>query len=143
MPVNLGNITLAVLAAGAGIALLVPKGNDRQEHGHELMKLKLHNVQMQGRYLVMNVIVINEGKHDMRVTRLQGDFYANDKKVAGVNMVGDYQVGPGLQQVIPLIAIPVMQNLVTTSFRKNMKILFTGTVMVNTHTIPLTMSYTA
>jgi LEA14-like dessication related protein len=139
------NIALGVLLVGTGIYALKAK-TDKPHLGE--LKLRIKGVQLQGKYLVMNVQVLNPSDMTISVKGMQGDFFANDKKVAGVNMVGDYMVKPKGNIMIPLIAVPVMPNLLSTLFtmfnsQQLKRVFFTGAINANGHSIPLQMSYTA
>lgn len=147
--------TIVLLAGAAGAAYYVHK-----EGGVELAFKKLFNatqgaeqsaeINMKLRLLgfhgendgtvMAEVEALNPSSVPMKVQSILGNFIVNGKNVGQVKMFGDQVIRANDQGVLPL-SVRTMPAAAAIFRTRGISVVFQGTININDHLRPLTMSY--
>ena len=122
--------------------------NDKSKLGKEIinLRLKITGVTVEHGLITIFINVINPNSANLEIKSFVGNIYSGSVKIADVKMFGDYVVYGNSELEIPLVANPVLTNLMMQLFatykQRVINIMFDGSVNVNDNLIPLKLNYT-
>ena len=140
---------LKVLVAGGVIyaAAQLYHKYSQQHLGVEFrnMQIKILNIKPEDGDITINLKALNPNSENFEVQSFVGSMLVNGKKVADINMFGDYVVKGNAEENIALTAKPIVKNiyqqLAALMRSGKARVSLQGTMNVNKAAIPLTLTY--
>lgn len=109
------------------------------------LNVRIEGIHADADYVSMDVQVQNPNTQALEVQSFVGKMNVDGREVGEISMFGDYNVKGNSQMVIPLNVKPLINvyHAAMANIRKgSSRITFSGTINVNSHAIPLLISYT-
>ena len=109
------------------------------------LKIRIEGIHADQHEVSMDVNIQNPNTSNFDIQSFVGSMQVDGRKVGDVQMFGDYNVKGNSQMTLPLVVVPnisIYQQAMKGMIRGKSRISFSGTINVNNHAIPLSISYT-
>ena len=108
------------------------------------LRVRIEGIHSDESNVSMDINIENPNPNNFDIKSFVGSMYVDGKQVGEVNMFGEYNVKANSQEVLPLTVRPnisVYRAALASIVKGRSRITFSGTINVNNHAIPLSISY--
>lgn len=137
---------LIVLAGGAYFGWEYLKKHNVLQAAAETrnLRVRIEGIHSDESNVSMDINIENPNANNFDIRSFVGSMYVDGKQVGEVNMFGEYNVKANSQEVLPLTVRPnisVYRAALASIVKGKSRITFSGTINVNNHAVPLSISY--
>jgi LEA14-like dessication related protein len=139
-------LTLILLAGGAYFGYDYLKKHNLLQAAAETrnLRVRIEGIHSDEDNVSMDINIENPNANNFDIKSFVGSMFVDGKQVGEVKMFGDYNVKANSEQVVPLQVRPnisVYRAALNSIVKGKSRITFSGTINVNNHAIPLSISY--
>jgi len=139
-------LPLIVLAGGAYFGWEYLKKHNVLQATAETrnLRVRIEGIHSDESNVSMDINIENPNSNNFDIRSFVGSMYVDGKQVGEVNMFGEYNVKANSQEVLPLTVRPnisVYRAALASIVKGKSRITFSGTINVNNHAVPLSISY--
>ena len=139
-------LPLIVLAGGAYFGWEYLKKHNVLQAAAETrnLRVRIEGIHSDESNVSMDINIENPNSNNFDIRSFVGSMYVDGKQVGEVNMFGEYNVKANSQEVLPLTVRPnisVYRAALASIVKGKSRITFSGTINVNNHAVPLSISY--
>ena len=138
-------LPLIVLAGGAYFGWEYLKKHNVLQATAETrnLRVRIEGIHSDESNVSMDINIENPNSNNFDIRSFVGSMYVDGKQVGEVNMFGEYNVKANSQEVLPLTVRPnisVYRAALASIVKGKSRITFSGTINVNNHAVPLSIS---